>query len=81
MGESEAFEEYIKTSHNPKYVRVSKQSTIRHILKYFTNCKAKIVGTFSTSVNCVCLTSDIWSSNTKEDYISVVAHYINLTGN
>jgi hypothetical protein len=25
----------------------------------------------------VALTSDIWSGNTKEDYISVVAHYMN----
>ena len=25
----------------------------------------------------MCLTSDIWSGNTKEDYISVVAYYIN----
>ena len=27
-------------------------------------------------VSSVCLTSDIWSSNTKEDYITVVAHNI-----
>ena len=26
----------------------------------------------------VCLTSDIWSGNDKEDYLSVVAHYINF---
>jgi hypothetical protein len=25
----------------------------------------------------IALTSDIWSSNAKEDYISVVAHYVN----
>ena len=25
----------------------------------------------------MCLTSDIWSGNAKEDYLSVVAHYIN----
>jgi hypothetical protein len=33
---------------------------------------------FSTFVNCVCRSSDIWSGNTKKDYISVVAHYINF---
>jgi hypothetical protein len=27
-------------------------------------------------VSSVCLTSDIWSGNSKEDYITVVAHYI-----
>ena len=77
MGESEAFEEFIKTAHNPKYARVSRQTTTRDIQKYFTDCKAKLVETFGTSVNCVCLTSDIWSGNAKEDYLSVVAHYIN----
>jgi hypothetical protein len=27
----------------------------------------EVVETFSASVNCVCLTSDIWSNNVKED--------------
>ncbi|XP_039786943.1 uncharacterized protein LOC120653078 [Panicum virgatum] len=72
-----AFEEYIKIAHNPKYAKVSRQTSSRDILKYFTDCKAKLVESFSTSVNCVYLTSDIWSGNDKEDYISVVAHYIN----
>jgi hypothetical protein len=26
---------------------------------------------------CVCLTSDIWSGNAKEDYLSVVVHFVN----
>jgi hypothetical protein len=30
-----------------------------------------------SNVSCVALTSDIWSRNAKEDYISVVAHYVN----
>ena len=78
LGESNVFEEYIKTTHNPKYVPISRQTTTRHMLKYFTNCKAKLVETVSSAgVNCVCLTSDIWSSNAKENYLSVVAHYIN----
>jgi hypothetical protein len=29
------------------------------------------------SISCVALISDIWSGNAKEDYISVVAHFIN----
>jgi len=28
------------------------------------------------SVNSVCLASDIWSGNAKEDYLSVVIHYV-----
>ena len=78
LGESYAFEEYIRTAHNPKFVSVSRQITTRDMLKYFTDWKAKLVETVSSaSVNCVCLTSDIWSGNAKEDYLIVVAHYIN----
>jgi hypothetical protein len=79
MGEYDVLEEYIRTAHNPKYVPVSRQTTIRDLIKYFTDCKAKLVETVSSSsVNYVCLTSDIWSSNANEDYLSVVAHYINF---
>ena len=28
------------------------------------------------SVSSVCLTSDIWSGNAKEDYLSVVIHFV-----
>jgi hypothetical protein len=78
MGETNAFEEYIRIAHNPKYVPVSRQTTTRDIVKFFTDRKAKLVETLSSSaVNCVCLTSDTWSGNAKEDYLSVVAYYIN----
>jgi hypothetical protein len=67
-----------ETAHNPRFAKVSRQSTTRDIAKHFTECKAKLVETLGgASVNCVCLTSDIWSGNAKEDYLSVVAHYIN----
>ena len=56
LGESDAFEEYIKPAHNPKYVPVSRQTTTRDMLKYFTDCKAKLVKTVSSAgVNCVCV--------------------------
>ena len=78
LGESYAFEEYFRTAHNLKFVSVSRQTTTRDMLKYFSDWKVKLVETISSaSVNCVCLTSDIWSGNAKEDYLSVVAHYIN----
>jgi len=78
MGETDAFYDYIRNAHNPKFVPVSRQTTTRDIVKYFTDKKTKLVETLSSSaINCVCLTSDIWSGNAKEDYLSVVAHYIN----
>jgi len=77
LGESDVFEEYVKTAHNSKFARVSRQTTTRDIQKYFNESKSKLVQLFSSGgVNCVCLTSDIWSGNAKEDYLSVVAHYI-----
>ena len=78
FGESAAFEEYICNAHNPKFQAVSTQTTTRDLAKMFSDRKAKLVELLaSDSVNCVCLTSDIWSGKAKEDYLSVVAHYIN----
>jgi hypothetical protein len=36
-----------------------------------------LIGTFKNDVGSVCLTSDIWSGKAKEDYLSVVAHFVN----
>jgi len=32
---------------------------------------------FNSGITSVAITSDIWSSNAKEDYLSVVAHFVN----
>ncbi|WVZ77496.1 hypothetical protein U9M48_025355 [Paspalum notatum var. saurae] len=76
FGESEAFVVYIKTAHNPRHVNVSRQTTTRDIEKYFKEQHAKLAERLK-SVSCVALTSDIWSGNAKEDYLSVVVHFIN----
>jgi hypothetical protein len=31
-----------------------------------------------SDASCVCLTSDIWSGNAKEDYLSVVVHFVTV---
>jgi hypothetical protein len=78
MGETDAFEIYIRSAHNPAFTGVSRQTTTRDMVKFFTEKRSKLVETLSGSaVNCVCLTSDIWSGNAKEDYLSVVAHFVN----
>ena len=42
-------------------------------MKYFNGCRAKLVESFSSAgITCVGITSDIWSSNAKEDNLSVV---------
>jgi hypothetical protein len=77
FGESAAFEEYIKVSHNPRFSAVSRQTTTRDFTKYFNDCRAKIINSLS-SISSVAITSDIWSGNAKDDYLSVVAHYVNV---
>jgi hypothetical protein len=76
-GESDAFEEYIRIAHNPKFTRVSRQTTTRDFSKYFMSRRDQLIESFK-SVSSVALTSDIWSGNAKEDFLSVVAHYVNV---
>jgi hypothetical protein len=37
----------------------------------------KLTETLKNSVSSVAITSDIWCGKAKEDYISVVAHFVN----
>ncbi|WVZ51679.1 hypothetical protein U9M48_002795 [Paspalum notatum var. saurae] len=76
FGESAAFEDYIKIAHNPRYSTVSRQTTTRDVEKHFKDKHAKLVERLQ-SVSCVALTSDIWSRNANQDYLSVVAHFVN----
>jgi hypothetical protein len=76
LAKSSAFEEYIKKAHNPRFSIVSRQTTTRDIKKYYNDSRAKLVDTFENSVSSVAVTSDIWSGNTKEDYLSVFVHYV-----
>ena len=47
MGETEAFEEYIKIARNPRFVSVSRQTTTRDFVNYFNGYRAKLVESFS----------------------------------
>ena len=75
FGYEKAFEEYIQRAHNPRFVSVSRQTTTRDLEKYFLDRRYSLIECLK-SVNSVCLTSDIWSGNAKEDYLSVVIHYV-----
>ena len=70
-----AFEEYIQRAHNPHFVSVSRQTTTRDLEKYFLDRRYSLIECLK-SVNSVCLASDIWSGNAKEDYLSVVILYV-----
>ena len=75
FGYEKAFEEYIQRAHNPRFVSVSRQTTTRDLEKYFLDRRYSLIECLK-SVNSVCLTSDIWSGNAKEDYLSVVIHFV-----
>jgi hypothetical protein len=77
IGETQAFEDYIKRAHNPLFQKVSRTTTTRDMAKLFDEQRSVLVKSLLPDASSVSLTSDIWSGNTKEDYISVVAHYVN----
>ncbi|XP_066313607.1 zinc finger BED domain-containing protein DAYSLEEPER-like [Miscanthus floridulus] len=76
IGDTDAFEEYIQRAHNPRFRRVSRQSTTRDLRALFTERRNMLKNHVLSGASSVALTSDIWSGNAKEDYISVVAHYV-----
>jgi hypothetical protein len=75
FGVSLEFEEYISIAHNPRFERVSRTTTTSDIDAHFLT-KVDEVKSLLSDVSCVCLTSDIWSDNAKEDYLSVVVHFV-----
>ncbi|KAJ1286326.1 hypothetical protein BS78_03G344600 [Paspalum vaginatum] len=75
LAESPAFEEYIKLAHNPMFKSVSRQTTTRDFVKYFNDRRSSVLDSLQ-SASSIALTSDIWNGNAKEDYLSVVAHYV-----
>ncbi|CAN6309858.1 unnamed protein product [Urochloa humidicola] len=77
FGESDAFKKYFQIADNPRFTGVSRQTTTRDIAKYFNDRRSKLIDSLNV-VSSVALTSDIWSGNAKEDYLSVVAHYVNF---
>jgi len=57
---------------------VSKQTTGRDLFKCFNQQCEKLIACLQDNVvPSIAVTSDIWSGKAKEDYLSVVAHFIN----
>ena len=77
IGETQAWEEYIVRAHNPRFTKVSRQSTTRDLGKLFNERRDILKKSMLTAASSIALTSDIWSGNAKEDYISIVAHCVN----
>jgi hypothetical protein len=77
FGESDTFQEYITNAHNPKFIKSSKKTTARDLIKLYNEHVVKLIETFNTSVSSISLTFDIWNGKAKEDYLSGVAHFVN----
>lgn len=78
IGGTDAFERYIKRAHNPRFASVSRQTTTRDFAKFYNARRAVLMESLQNHVSSIALTSDIWSGNAKEDYLSVVAHFVNV---
>jgi hypothetical protein len=46
--ESDAFQEYISNAHNPKFVKSSRQTTARDMVKLYNDRVVKLIKTFKT---------------------------------
>lgn len=76
FGESPAFEHYIQQSHNPRFKAVSRQTSTRDLENVYHKEATALKELFSTCTFSVSVTSDIWSSRAREDYLSVVVHFV-----
>jgi hypothetical protein len=76
IADNDAWDEYIQRAHNPRYVRVSRFRTARDMQKLYNEKLKNLKDAVFPGISSICLTSDIWSGNAKEDYITVVAHFI-----
>ena len=76
LGAYPAVLDWIKTCHNQCYELVSRQTTSRDMKKLAKELANDLKDEFTKCVFSVSLTSDIWSGRAKQDYLSVVAHYV-----
>jgi hypothetical protein len=77
IADTDAWDNYIQHARNPRYVRVSRFTTARDLAKLYNEKLKNLKDDVFPGVSSICLISDIWSGNAKEDYITVVAHFIN----
>jgi hypothetical protein len=77
IADIDAWDDYIQRAHNPRYVRVCRFTTTRYLVKLYNEKLKNLTDDVFPGVSSICLTSDIWSGNAREDYITVVAHFVN----
>ena len=75
FGENPFFEQFMRTF-VPNYQTVSRVTIRSDIFKLFERKKLELFDEFKRGTFSVALTSDVWSGRAKQDYVSVVAHYV-----
>ena len=76
FGESDDFIEYIQIAHTPNFKLVSRQATTRDMKRLCKTELTKIKEEFTTCTFWVSSRPYIRSGQAKQDYNSVVAHYV-----
>ena len=76
FGDNVYFEKYIQEAHNPQFKRVTRNTTRSDILNVYNKARISLKSQITSANFCIALTSDIWSGRAQEDYLSVVAHYV-----
>jgi hypothetical protein len=72
----DAFVNYIRRAHNHRHAPVCRQTTTKDFVKHFNQTLTLMMDCLTTSSS-IAITSDIWNDNAKEDYLSVVVHFVN----
>lgn len=75
FGDFDAFEEYIKVAHNSRFSTEGKPP-VEILSNTIMIICAMIIDSLS-GVSSIAITSNIWPRNVKQDYLSVVLHYVN----
>ena len=75
-GESDNLEHMIKTSINPAFRRIPRNTLKRHTQKQYYGQRAQLIEYFHDFDGMVSLTSDCWSSSQGEPFICVTVHWI-----
>ena len=60
----------------PQFQFVFRNTTRSDIVSLYNKRKVGLIKEFHKGSFCVALTSDAWTGQCREDYISVVAHYV-----
>jgi hypothetical protein len=76
IGAYDAFVEYIRRAHNPRYNLVCRQTTTTDFVKHFNQTRTLMMECLSACTS-IAIISDIWNDNAKEDYLNMVAHFVN----